>query len=52
MSFNRDSLFRILPVIALFLAAHGAYGQSGNAGTVRGTLTDPSAPSFPMWLSI
>jgi len=47
MSFNRDSIFRVLPIIALFLAALGAYGQSGNAGTVRGTLTDPSGAVVP-----
>ena len=47
MSFNRDLIFRVLPIIALLLAALGAYGQSGNAGTVRGTLTDPSGAVVP-----
>ena len=47
MSFNRGTIFRILPVLALFLAALSASAQSGNAGTVRGTLTDPSGAVVP-----
>ena len=47
MSFNRDTIFRILPIVALFLAALCASAQSGNAGTVRGTLTDPSGAVVP-----
>ncbi|MGO9777960.1 MAG: carboxypeptidase regulatory-like domain-containing protein [Terracidiphilus sp.] len=47
MSFNRGTIFRILPVLALFLSALGAQAQSGNAGTVRGVLTDPSGALIP-----
>ncbi len=47
MSFHRDTIFRILPIISLFLAALCAQAQSGNAGTVHGTLTDPSGAVVP-----
>jgi hypothetical protein len=42
MSFNRDTILRILPILVFILAALPASSQSGNAGVVRGTVTDPS----------
>jgi hypothetical protein len=47
MSFNRDTILRILPVLVLIFSALSASAQSGNAGTVRGTLTDPSGAVVP-----
>jgi len=47
MPFLRGTIFRILPIVALFLAALGATAQSGNAGAVRGTLTDSSGAVVP-----
>jgi hypothetical protein len=47
MPFYRSTIFRILPVLALFLAALAAHAQSGNAGAVRGTVTDPSGAVVP-----
>ena len=44
-SLNRGTMFRILPVLALFLSAISASAQ--NAGNVRGTLTDPSGAVVP-----
>jgi hypothetical protein len=47
MPVYRGSIFRILPLLVLFLAgALGAWSQS-NAGTVRGTVTDPSGAVIP-----
>jgi hypothetical protein len=42
MPFHRGATLRILPLLALILAALSAPAQSGNAGAVRGTVTDPS----------
>jgi hypothetical protein len=42
MPFNRGKIFRILPVLTLICAALTAQAQSGNAGAIRGTVTDPS----------
>jgi hypothetical protein len=47
MPFDRSTIFRILPVLALFLAALATHAQSGNAGPVRGTVTDPSGAVIP-----
>ena len=47
MPFHRGSIFRILPTLALFFAALSAVAQSGNAGAVRGTVTDPSGAVIP-----
>src|SRR5579863_1320720 len=47
MSLNRGTILRILPVLALIFAALAAPAQSGNAGTVRGTLSDPSGAVVP-----
>jgi len=46
MTFYRGSIARLIPLVAivatLVLAAVAASAQSGNAGTIRGTVTDPS----------
>ena len=47
MSLQRGTISRILPILFLFLAALSAPAQSGNAGIVRGTLTDPSGAVVP-----
>src|SRR5271157_2508334 len=50
MPFTRGVIHRILPLVylfSLFLAAPGAQAQSGNAGAVRGTVTDPSGAVIP-----
>ena len=47
MPFNRGAILRILPLLVLFLAALAAPAQSGNAGAVRGTVTDPSGAVVP-----
>ena len=44
MLFDRG---RILPLLALFFAALAAHAQSGNAGAVHGTVTDPSGAVIP-----
>jgi hypothetical protein len=45
MSLQSGTTFRILPIIALLLASV-VYAQ-GNAGTVRGTVTDPTGAVIP-----
>jgi hypothetical protein len=47
MPIQRGTIFHILPLLLLFLAALGASAQGGNAGTVRGTITDPSGAVIP-----
>ena len=47
MSLNRGTIFRILSVFALIFATLIASAQSGNAGNVRGTLTNPSGAVVP-----
>ncbi|MGB8259397.1 MAG: TonB-dependent receptor [Terracidiphilus sp.] len=47
MRFPLKFAFNILPLSVLFLAALGAAAQSGNAGTVRGTVTDPLGAVIP-----
>jgi hypothetical protein len=47
MPFKPGTNFRILPVLALIFAALFAHAQSGNAGAVRGTVTDPSGAVIP-----
>jgi len=47
MPLNRGTIFRILPVLVLIFAALSAPAQSGNAGAVRGTVTDPSGAVIP-----
>jgi Carboxypeptidase regulatory-like domain len=47
MPFLRGTIFRILPIAVLFLAALSSSAQSGNAGAIRGTVTDPSGAVVP-----
>jgi hypothetical protein len=47
MSLARGTIFRILPALVLIFVSLTASAQSGNAGTVRGTLTDPSGAVVP-----
>jgi hypothetical protein len=47
MPFKYGSLIRILSCAALFVASFAASAQSGNAGTVRGTVTDSSGAVIP-----
>jgi hypothetical protein len=47
MPFNRGTFLRILPFFALILGAVSASSQGGNAGAVRGTVTDPSGAMIP-----
>jgi hypothetical protein len=47
MPFKYGTIFRILPLFALVFAALNALAQGGNAGTVHGTVTDPSGAVIP-----
>ncbi|MGB0052473.1 MAG: TonB-dependent receptor [Terracidiphilus sp.] len=47
MRFHRGATLRILPLLALAFAGLAANAQSGNAGTVHGTVTDPSGAVVP-----
>jgi len=47
MPFIRRAMPRILPLIAVLFAALSAPAQSGNAGAVRGTVTDPAGAVIP-----
>ena len=55
MPFSRGASFRILSLFALSLVTiavstatpDAAFAQSGNAGTIRGTVTDPSGAVIP-----
>ena len=47
MQIHRGATLRTLPLLALLLAVPSAPAQSGNAGTVRGTVTDPSGAVVP-----
>jgi len=47
MSLARGTISRILPALVLIFVSLTASAQSGNAGTVRGTLTDPSGAVVP-----
>ena len=47
MPFYRGTIFRILPLIALLLGALAAGAQAGNAGAVRGVVSDPSGALIP-----
>jgi len=48
MPFIRGALLRILPLLVLSLAAFPAHSaQGGNAGTIHGTVTDPSGAVIP-----
>ena len=47
MLLQRSAIFRILSILVLFFAALCAPAQSGNAGPVNGTVTDPSGAVIP-----
>jgi hypothetical protein len=47
MPFNRGTIFSSLMLLILLVAALHAPGQTGNAGAVRGTVTDPSGAVIP-----
>jgi hypothetical protein len=47
MPFKSGTILRFLPLVALAFAALFAPAQSGNAGAVRGTVTDPSGAVVP-----
>jgi hypothetical protein len=47
MTFYRGAMMRLLPLIALALATLSAPAQSGSAGVVHGTVTDPSGAVVP-----
>ena len=47
MPSQRNTIFQILPVLALSIAVLSAYAQGGNAGTVRGTITDHTGAVVP-----
>jgi hypothetical protein len=47
MTFSRSRMLRILPLLAIVIAAISASAQSGGAGTVHGTVTDPSGAVIP-----
>jgi hypothetical protein len=47
MTLHRGAIRRLLPMIALIFAALSASAQSGNAGAVRGAVTDPSGAVIP-----
>jgi hypothetical protein len=47
MTFTRGAKLPILPLLILIFAALSARAQSGNAGAIRGTVTDPSGAVVP-----
>jgi hypothetical protein len=47
MPIIRGTIYRILPFVVLIFATLSAPAQSGNAGVVRGTVTDPSGAVIP-----
>ncbi len=47
MPFTRGTIFRILPLLFLALTTLGASAQTGNAGAIHGTVTDPSGAVIP-----
>jgi hypothetical protein len=47
MPFHRGTILRFLPIFVLVFAALAAHAQSGNAGAVRGTVTDPTGAVIP-----
>ena len=47
MPFTRGTIFSIIPILVLALATVHSSGQGGNAGTIRGTVTDPSGAVIP-----
>ena len=47
MTLHRGAIRRLLPLIAMIFAALSSSAQSGNAGTIRGAVTDPSGAVIP-----
>ena len=47
MPFIRGTILRTLPALILFCAVVAASAQGGNAGVIRGTVTDPSGAVIP-----
>ncbi|HUA98668.1 MAG TPA: TonB-dependent receptor, partial [Terracidiphilus sp.] len=47
MTFYRRAIARVLPLAVAALAALPVFAQTGNAGTVHGTVTDPSGAVVP-----
>ncbi len=47
MTLHPGAFRRLLPLLALAFAALSASAQSGNAGTIRGAVTDPSGAVIP-----
>jgi len=47
MPFKRGTILVTLPLLVLLLAASDPPSQNGNAGDVRGTVTDPSGAVIP-----
>jgi len=47
MQLHRGAILRILPLLALVFVTFSAKAQSGNAGRIRGTVTDPSGAVVP-----
>ena len=47
MPFIRGTILRTLPTLILFGAVVSASAQGGNAGVIRGTVTDPSGAVIP-----
>jgi hypothetical protein len=47
MPFKCGTILRIIPTLAVLFAALQAPAQSGNAGAVRGTVTDPAGAVIP-----
>jgi hypothetical protein len=47
MPFKLGTIFRTLPVFFLFFAVFCAFAEGGNAGAIRGTVTDPTGAVIP-----
>jgi len=47
MPFTHGKIFRILPILIFCAMAASSQGQSGNAGAIRGTVTDPTGAVIP-----
>jgi hypothetical protein len=47
MPFTRGAILRIFPILVLTFASFGASAQSGNAGSIHGTVADPTGAVIP-----
>jgi hypothetical protein len=47
MQFKLGTIRRVIPILALVFVTLTSYAQSGNAGAVRGAVTDPSGAVVP-----